>query len=208
MKCLALALCLIGGQALAGPPPPPDDLVGAGDTPGVEAVQNRQQFRKHEFTAWVGALPLDAFTKGITFTGAYTARFTDLVSWEVAQFTYSVGVDTRLRSELDALAVGPTPFETTRFYLTSNVLFTPFYGKSAVLNRGMVKHEGFVLVGAGVGWLTLTTRPAVSFGGGWRFFAGDHVSFRLDVRDTMFIAAGDVQNELWLGLGVSIGVGR
>jgi outer membrane beta-barrel protein len=201
LVCLALCSAAL---AAPGPPEPGDDL------PGITAVQNRPQFRRHEFTAWVGTLPLDAFEKGLTFSGAYTVRLHDLVSWEVAQFTYSYGIETRLADELAALEtpLGPTPFETVNYHLMSNVVFTPFYGKSAVLNRTLIRHEAFLLAGAGVGWLTLTTRPAVDVGIGWRLYAGDRVSFRLDGRNLTFFARNDVHNELWLGLGVSVAVGR
>ena len=45
------------------------------------AVQNRRYGSVHEITAFFGVLPLDAFTKGITLSGAYTIHFSELVAW-------------------------------------------------------------------------------------------------------------------------------
>ena len=75
------------------------------------AVQNRRYTQTHEFSAFVGHLPMDAFTKGVTASGSYTLHFNDLFAWEVAQFFYSFDVDTDLENELLAFDLKPTPFE-------------------------------------------------------------------------------------------------
>ncbi len=177
--------------------------------PRTLAVQNRMHFMRHEFGVWIGVLPLDAFTKGLTFTGAYTLHFSDLVAWEIAEFTYSVGIDTRLADELANLPqpVGPTPFEVVKYYLTSSLLFKPVYAKLAVLNRSLVYGEVFFLLGGGYGWLTITHRPVIDVGVGARVYAGKNVSFRVDFRDYMFFNTEDLENELWIALGISLGFG-
>lgn len=174
-----------------------------------QAVQNRLHTMRNEYSVSVGALPMDAFTKGLTFTGAYTLHFSDLLAWEVAQFTYSVGVDTRLADELAALPnpAGATPFEVVRYYGTSNFVIKPVYGKLAVVNRSLIYQEWFAVVGGGVGKLTLSTRPVIDLGIGTRVYAGDHLSVRLDVRDYLFASKGDVENELWVALGLSLAFG-
>ncbi len=177
--------------------------------PSTHAVQNRKHTMLHEYSVFTGLLPMDAFRKGVTFSGAYSLHFSDLIGWEVAQFTYSVGFDTRLQEELANLPqpVGTTPFETVRYYGTSNFVFKPIYGKLAVLNRALIYQELYFVAGGGVGWLTITTRPVVDIGLGTRIYAGKHVSVRLDARDYMFIAGDDLQNEVWLALGLSLGLG-
>lgn len=180
------------------------------DAPATLAVQNRLHIPRHEFSVFVGTLPLDAFTKGLTFSGGYTVHFGDIFAWEVGQFTYSLGFDTKLNEELLSLPqpVAPTPFEIVNYYVTSNAVFNLLYGKSALLNRGLVRHEVYALAGVGVGWMTLSTRPVVDVGLGWRIFAGKNVSFKLEGRDLMFIRKDDVHNELWLGLGINVAVGK
>ncbi len=195
---LTFLLGLLGAPALAA---------DGGIQP--QAVQNREHTMSNEYALWVGSLPMDAFTKGLTFSGAYTMHFSDLLAWEVAQFTWSLGIDTRLATELEALPqpVGTTPFEVVRYYGTTNVVVKPLYGKLALFNRNLIYQEWFAVVGGGVGRLTLTTRPVVDLGIGTRIFAGEHLSFRLDVREYLFVSTDDLENELWVAMGLSLAFG-
>lgn len=172
------------------------------------AVQDRQHTMTHEFSGWIGVLPLDAFVKGLTFSGAYSVHFTDLMAWEVGQFTYSYHVDTDLKSDLASLTnpIGPTPFEVVRYYATSSIVLKPVYGKMALLNRTLLFGEFYLLAGGGYGWMTITKRPVVNAGVGFRLYAGKYLSFRFDLRDYMFVNKDDVHNELWLGLAISFSV--
>ena len=192
---LALLLGGLSAQALA-------------DGPSTLAVQNRLHSQTHEFGAGVGLLPVDAFTKGLTFGGAYTIHFNDLLAWEVGQFTWSYGLRTSLYDDLENLSVGPTPFETVRGFASSNFVFKPIYGKLAVLNRSLVYQELFLVAGGGYGWLTLTGRPLIDVGLGVRIYAGKHFSVRFDARDCMFFGPADVDNEVWLSLGGSLAFGE
>ena len=171
------------------------------------AVQNRLYSIRHEFTGWVGTLPLDAFKKGLTFTGAYTLHFNDVVAWEVGQFTYSYVIETKLNDDLENLTqpATHTPFEWVKYYGTSSFLFKPIYMKMAVLNSHVVFGELFLLAGGGFGKMTITKRPVANYGGGARVYIGKYFSVRLDVRNYMFLNKDDIQNELWVALGASIG---
>jgi outer membrane beta-barrel protein len=168
------------------------------------AVQNRKYTHTHEFTVSVGTLPMDAFTKGVTASGAYTLHFNDTLAWEVGQFFYSVGVDTELEAELLAFDLKPTPFERVEQFVTSNVVFKPLYWKGAWLNDGLGYGEFFLVGGGGYGWLTRTQRPVVNLGLGFRVYLHELVSVKFDLRHLSFIAETDTQNELWLGLGISL----
>jgi outer membrane beta-barrel protein len=172
------------------------------------AVQNRQHSMIHEFGVGVGTLPIDAFTKGLTFSGAYSIHFNDLLGWEIGQFTYSYHIDTKLREELEEYDVQPTEFEVVKYFVTTNLLVKPLYGKLALLNRTLIYGEIFLAVGGGWGWLSITNRAIADFGAGLRLYAGKYVSFRVDVRDYMFLTKDDVQNELWLGANICLGLGR
>ncbi len=176
----------------------------AADSLPALAVQNRKYSDKHEFTGAVGLLPLDAFTKGVTFSGAYTLHFTDVLAWEVVQFFYSLPSETSLQDELRAFDLQPTPFERVEQYVTTNFVFKPLYWKGAWLNENLSYGEYMLLLGGGYGWMTRTQRAVVDVGLATRIYASELVSFRLDVRGLSFINADDVQNELWLGLGISL----
>ena len=65
----------------------------------------------------------------------------------------------------------------------------------------------FLLAGGGYGRMTLTDRVVVDVGAGGRIYVGKYVSFRLDVRDYMFILKDDLHNELWVALGICLGFG-
>ena len=199
MTLIILALCILSPRVEAG-----EDEEGL----STLAVQNRLHSMIHEIGVAVGTLPIDAFTKGLTFTGAYTIHFNDLVAWEIAQFTYSYHIDTNLKPELEEFDVQPTQFEVVKYFVTTSVIAKPLYGKLAVLNRALIYGEIFFTAGGGWGWLSITNRAVANVGAGIRLYAGKYVSFRADLRDYMFITKADIQNELWIGIGICLGLGR
>lgn len=173
-------------------------------------VQNRQFIQRHEITGAVGALPLDAFTKGLTVSAGYTLHFSELMAWEVAQFHYSFHLDTRLRGQLEALQIFPSPFEVLNYYVTSNAVFKPLYWKGSWLNDSLQHGELFLTVGGAYGWFTRSVRPGMSLGAGLRFFAGERVSFRFDLRyllfpDDQFLQDLSFKDEIAVGIGTSLG---
>jgi outer membrane beta-barrel protein len=180
--------------------------VWAADDPALPglAVQSRRHTQTPECTAAVGVLPLDAFEKGLTVSGAYTLHFTDVFAWEVAHFFWSFPLETDLRDELNAFDIEPTPFERVEYFLTTNFVFKPLYWKGAWLNDGLAFGELMFLVGGGYGWMTRSERPVADIGVAYRLYVSESVSLRLDVRDHAFFNAEDIQNELWIGLGVSL----
>ena len=205
----ALVLILLLGLVWPHDAAAQDEEVDAGPSYSALVVQNRRFDPTHEFTAWLGLLPLDAFTKGVTASGSYTLHFTELVAWEVAQFYYSFHVDTDLNDELAAFDLRPTPFEVVNFFLTSNVVWKPIYWKGSWLNDSLIYGELFFLAGGGYGWFTRSSRPAADLGMGFRLFSSELLSFRFDLRynfffDEQILETFDVKDELWIGLGTSL----
>lgn len=178
--------------------------LGWADTLPAQAVQNRKYGDTHEFTVAVGMLPLDAFEKGLTVSGAYSLHFNQTFGWEVVQFFYSFPIETDLADELDAFDLRPTPFERVEQFVTTNFVFKPLYWKGAWLNDGLGYGELLLLMGGGYGWMTRTQRPVADVGAAFRVYASEWVSFRLDVRGLGFFNEDDLHNELWIGLGVSL----
>jgi outer membrane beta-barrel protein len=177
------------------------------------AVQNRQFVLGHELSASVGILPLNAFTKGITFGGAYTYHFSDLWAWEVASFHYLQNIDTDLRKELmDNFQVQPTQIEVIEYFGGSSLILKPLYGKLAWLNRSVIHVEGFLSFGGAVAKYKTPAeyRPAFEVGGGMRLYGSQRLSMRLDVREYGFFKGYDPKNELFIGLtgALSFGGGR
>jgi len=182
---------------------PPAAHADDGALPSM-AVQNRRHGGTHEFTAAVGTLPLDAFTKGLTVSAAYSLHFDELFAWEVAQFFYSFPVETDLKGELGVYDLRPTPFERVEYYVTTNFVFKPLYWKGAWLNSALSYGELLLLLGGGYGWMTQSSRPVVDVGVATRIYASDWASLRLDVRGLTFVNEESAHHELWIGLGVSL----
>jgi len=172
-------------------------------------VQNRHNFGTHEFSANVGVLALDAFTKGVTLGGSYTLHFNENLAWEVAQAVYSLHVDTALKDELSAFDLRPTPFEIIDFYAMSNFVLKPVYWKGSVFNSSLIYGEWFFVAGAGYGWFTRSGRPGMDIGTGFRVYATDLISVRLDARYLFFfnnaiLESFEVKDDLWISLGTSL----
>ncbi len=172
-------------------------------------VQERLFDPTHEFTLSVGALPLDAFTKGVTVSGAYTLHFTHSIAWEVLQGAYSFKFDTDLADELEVYNLSPSPFEVLDWYVTSNFVYKPLYWKGAWRNDSLVRGEIFFLGGGAYGSFTRSNRPGVNVGMGIRFFTTELISLRFDTRYMWFFGDNvldefDVKDELWIGLGTSL----
>ena len=173
------------------------------------AVQNRLYTQTGELTAFVGILPMDAFTKGLTLSAAYTHHFSDQWAWEAAQFFYSFHVDTDLHDDLAAYELEETPFEVVDYMVTSNAVFKPVYWKGSLVNDSLIYGELLVLAGAGYAWFTRSERFALDLGIGMRVYVSNILSFRVDVRhhtffdDTIFEHL-KLNHELWSGFGTSI----
>ena len=176
----------------------------ADDTLPARAVQSRLNTERHELTLSTGLLPMDAFEKGLTVGGSYTWHFSDLLAWEAVNYQHSFPLETALRDELRLFDLEPTPFERVERFVTSNLVFKPVYFKGAWLNDGLAFGEFFALAGGGYGWLTRSSRAVVDVGVGVRFYTGDHLSVRFDLRELLFVTRDDIHDELWLGLGISL----
>ncbi len=174
-----------------------------------KVVQNRKHLGTHEFTAQVGVLALDAFTKGITFGGAYTLHFTEHLAWEVINGLYSVHADTSLKDELKALDVRATPFEVLDFALMTNFVFKPFYWKASWLDNRLLYGEFLFNIGGGYGWYTRSSRVGLNVGTGARFYLSELLSLRFDMRYLLFfddtiLEDFSYKDDLWLTLGLSL----
>lgn len=162
------------------------------ENPGtVSAVQDRAYRMQHELNLSVGVLPLDAFYKGLYAQVGYTVHFSDYFAWQVGRGAYSYAAKTGLREQLERdFGVLPTAFEEVQFFVGSDVMWKPLYGKLTLLNKSVVHGEVFLLLGASLFKFTNAFRPAVNIGGGGRVFVSKWVSFRLDVTNNVVLPVG------------------
>ncbi len=177
-----LALAPLGALAQAEP------SVEAGS---IEAIQDRTYKLANEIDLTIGVLPGDPYTKGLIAGGGYVFHFTDHLAWNVAHAGYSYNVTTGLRDQLTRDFGAPSSaFEQAQFFVGSDLIFKPFYGKSSVANLYVVHFDAQILVGVNV-WKYQVGgfAPAVNFGAGVRVYQNHVMSWRLDVTDDVVIFA-------------------
>jgi outer membrane beta-barrel protein len=185
------------------------------ENPGaVSAIQERQYRMHHELLLGVGVLPDDAFYKGLVGTVSYTYHFSDTFAWQVGRGTYSYNVQTGLRRQLERdFEVAPTASayeEQVQWMVGSDLMWSPLYGKLAVLNNKVLHFEAFLLGGGSVVKINRADgfRPAANVGLGMRLFKGDTVSFRLDVtNNVVFTGTRNINNVLSVQLGTAFNFG-
>ncbi len=175
------------------------------------AVQNRKYVQGHEFLIGLGTVPMDAFYKGITGTFAYAYHFSDMWAWEIASGTYSLNVDTSLRDELENnFGVRPTRFPELQFFVGSNIIFKPLYGKFAFLNDSLMYAELYLTAGPSVAnYENAGVFIGLNVGGGARLYLTKNFSIRFENRYYQFISAEtfqDTESELFLQVGIGLNI--
>jgi outer membrane beta-barrel protein len=184
------------------------------DEVATYAVQQRLFRLGLELHAGVGALPVNAFDKGYIVDGDVTYHFSSAWAWEIIQASYVfVQADTGLKTQLlNNFKVLPVELTTPQFLGSSNLVFTPFYGKLAGLNRSVSHIEIFFPVGPA---LARYQNPGqfeggIDIGVGLRWFMSTHTSLRFDARDflvTPSLSNFSLTNELLFALGLSVEFG-
>lgn len=202
---------LAGVLLLAGPAVAQVDAL---ENPGVtSAVQDRPYRLLHELDLSVGVLPLDAFYVGVYAQVGYVYHFSDRFAWQVGRGAYGLAARTTLRSELERVfGVQPTANDEVQFFVGSDVMWKPLYGKLAVLNRAVVHGEVHLLGGATLFRFTNSGfRPALNVGIGGRLFVNRYVSFRLDLAHNLVIPTGGGSitfgNVMTVNLGLALNFG-
>lgn len=163
--------------------------IGELENPGtVSAIQDRAFRMNTEFNLAVGFLPLDAFTKQIYGQVSFVYHFTDLFAWQVGRGAYGYNWSTGLKQELEKMyGVLPTTIDSIQFFVGSDLILTPFYGKTAVINKFVLYAEAYLMLGATVFKYTNAFRPAVNVGAGVRLFQNKYISYRLEVTDNIVL---------------------
>ena len=205
MRHTFLAAFLIGATAAAQTQTPDDDEV-----PGsTQAIQERAFRMTYEIAAGGGLLPVDVYTKTAWVGGSMVIHFTDVVAWQFVRGGYAFNWSSSLRQQLERdFQVLPTAFPSPQFFVGSQLMFNPFYGKSEVANRFVIYYEAYILLGGTVIKYTHPDafRPAVDLGGGLRVFQNKVLSYRLEVLDTIVLTGG-VQNAVSVNLAVALNIG-
>ena len=159
------------------------------ENPGsVSAIQARAYRMGSEVTLGIGFLPLDAFNKQVYAQVEFVYHFTDLFAWAVGRgaygYTWATGLEAQLEREY---GVKPTTLDKVQFFVGSDLILKPLYGKIAVLNRLVLHFEAYVLLGVTIFKYTNAFRVALNPGAGLRLFQNKYVSYRLEVTNNVIL---------------------
>jgi outer membrane beta-barrel protein len=209
---LVLAVLAASTPASAAPAEPDEE----DDWMSRQAIQNRKHVLRHELGIAIGTIPIDAYYKGLTGTASYTFHFGNTWAWEVFNFSYSKNFWTSLRKDLEENwrnPASPQVIPEIEFFGDSNLVFKPFYGKLAYLNRSLVYGEFYLTAGPAASWYN-TDRDRLAVGAdvgfGFRVHMSRYWSTRFDVRYYRFQtlakkSSGD--DVLFLQLGIALNLG-
>ncbi len=181
------------------------------DLPQIVAVENKKFNPYRDITVQLGILPLDAFYKALSFGISYTQSYTSFIGWEIVNAHIATANDTNLKQELlDKSSLRPAGLlDSVKYYITSQVVYTPIYSKNLLFNRDVVYGEWSFVGGLGmVGYQSGET--ALMFGGGLesRFFSSNSLSYKFDGRlyyQTAPSKSSDLLLMLNLGLSFEVG---
>ncbi len=177
------------------------------DLPQIVAVEKKMFDPKSDFTATLGILPLDAFYKAASLGFEYTRTLSENYRWGIINANAAFTSDTGLKKDLlTNFAVQPQGIlDTIKYYVSSDLFYTPIYGKNLLFNQTVVRSEMSVILSAGaVQFNSGGTIPMIGAGGQLRFFSSSTLSYKFDTR--LYYHFDSTKNSnfiLNLGLGVS-----
>ena len=176
----------------------------------VHAIQDRLYQKSHELGIAAGYIPDDDFYEAFPVGGYYMFTFNEHIAWEVVRAQWIFTNEKDLKSDLEnEFGVRPSEFAEPKYSIYSHAVFTPFYGKDAVLNRGVVNHETYFLLGGGMVHYdnkdsfensSSENAPSLSFGVGQKFFLGDSSALNIEVRNITNFREDDTEWRIYLGI--------
>jgi outer membrane beta-barrel protein len=103
-----------------------------------------------------------------------------------------------------------------KYMVHSHLVFKPFYGKSAIWNRGIVNHETYFFLGGGIvnyEWIYPEDDPrslstdtenatSISFGVGQKYFLSQNWCINFEIRDMVNMFEDKNENRLYFGIGI------
>ena len=176
----------------------------------VFAVQNKVFHRHHEIDFSVGYSADDDFFQVYPLGIGYTYHLNEHVSWEVARVQYVLTQDKDLKKTLESeFDVQPEQFSEPKYMVHTHAVFKPLYGKSALLNRGIVNHEVYVFAGGGVvnyewnqssGESRSESAFSISVGAGMKYFLSEQSCINFEIRDLVNFREDDTENNVMFGV--------
>lgn len=182
------------------------------DNETVYAVQNRIFHRDHELDFNIGYIADDDFFHVYPIGIGYTYHFSDHMAWEVARGQYMFNSEKDLKDTLrNEFNVQPERFPKQTYMLHSHFVYSPLYGKHAVMNRGIINNEIYFFAGPGVvhyewefstGESTSEDALSISFGAGLKYFLSEKWCLNFEIRDLINFREAQTENNIYFGIGV------
>ncbi len=183
------------------------------DRETVSVIQERIYERKHEIGFTVGNIPDDDYYEVYPIGVGYTYHFNKNVAWEVGRAQYMVNQEKELKSKLETqFSVTPENFDQLTYMAHTTFILKPTYGKDAIWDRGIINHEGFFALGAGIanyereysfGEPTSETVFSVTAGMGRRYFLSKKFALLLEVKSYTNFKDTKTETNVYLGAGIS-----
>lgn len=185
----------------------------------VEVVQKRlfTKDSRMEFSLFTGIIPNDPFLTYVPIGGRFNYYFVESISFELAGSWTGIQSNSELKDFLknnDRIRGDVDLLDIQQWRVGGSVVWSPFYGKLALLQRKL-SHFDINLVG-GLGVLSTESpkadrtgvdtefKPEGILGAGFRFFLTEDLTFRLDYRQFIFQkVGGGVSTPSEITLGVS-----
>jgi outer membrane beta-barrel protein len=184
------------------------DELGDREIGELEIIQNRKYDLLNEISLLGGGLPGDPYYKGITATLGYAIHFSDFAAWEIAQFTYSYNIKSKLGEEVERIAranvLNPPNFPELNWFVASHLVLKPIYGKQALFNTEVVHIEAFIQAGPAIVNRSIpetTFNVGADFGAGLRLWLTEVISVRIDLSELLFLTTEGLGQAMHLHAG-------
>ncbi len=155
------------------------------EVPEISAVENKMFNPQKDLSLKLGFLPLDAFYKAVTLGVSYTNYYESYWAWEIINVDVAFSQNTGLKEDLiNNFSVEPKGIlEFPKYYISSNLIYTPIYSKNLLFNQNVVRSE-ISFVGGGGMIVFNSNDKAPMLGGGLvlRFFKDHSISYKFDSR--------------------------
>ena len=179
----------------------------------VFAVQNRVFHKNHEIDLSLGYIADDEFFMVYPVSVGYTYHFNEYLSWEVGRLQYFYNKDRGLQQTLKDPPFNAQAefFIEPKYMLNTHLMFRPLYGKSAVMNKGVVNHETYLFAGPGItgyerNYSTGETETEdvfnLSFGAGFKYFLSERWCLNVEIRDIISFRDDETENNVYFGVGI------
>jgi outer membrane beta-barrel protein len=182
----------------------------------LKVIQNR--YYKKEGRVELNFISAGYFLKNqyidiYSFGGSMSYFFNEIWGWEFINTWYA---KSRERAEVQTLKTYSKKITGTTItadirkpthFFTSNIIYTPLYGKFSILEAQFIYMDMYLALGGGVVKVNNIMKPTVNWGLGMKFFMSKHFLTRVDLRqyfyqDTIYGQEG-LRDKIVLSAGFS-----